>query len=486
MTTTTKRTRTTKAKKPVFPVRSLLLLVQKFHLLVIDGEAFAIKGKEHKHIKQADYQALLDLAWITPAHVIAEGLHSHEVTALGFSIAAQIEEQNRLYHQLKFDLPEFEETSTPDEVPAEPPVSEQAPIDAQTSTPASEQAEDSTPAPGSTSASEQAEDSTPAPGSTSASEQAEDSTPTITQAVEAAPTGQESTACKDDKRPHYQSEEAKAARAAKRAAVQKDMQQAVSTLLAEIKAGKTDRLLNYLKFAAKFHKYSPLNQMLIAEQAPNATHVAGYSQWKKMGYQVKKGAKGIAIIAPRPYGKAVMKNEETGEETITYLGVTFTIAHVFDASQLEARPDKPIPSFFTPLADDQEALSTAIVHAIQQDGIKLETGATGRAQGYSTGGTIRLKSGLDSTSRVLTLIHEWAHEKLHHTPQGRALSASKRELHAEAISYVVAHHFGIHNPFSSDYLQSWGNTERELLAELETIKTTASVIIEQIEAGQAS
>ncbi|GEM_PF-1280365 len=434
MATTTKRTHTAKAKKPVFPIRALFLLVQKFHLLVIDGEAFAIKGKEHKHITQKDYEALLSLTWITPARVIAEGLYSHEVTPLGLSIAAQIEEQNRRYQQLEFDLPAFKKAE------------QSAAIDAP-------QAE--------------AEQSA----------QPEQEQPTLAQPA---------TASKDGKRPHYQSEEAKAARAAKRAAVQKDMQQAVSTLLAEIKAGKTDRLLNYLKFAAKFHKYSPLNQMLIAEQAPNATHVAGYSQWKKMGYQVKKGAKGIAIIAPRPYGKAVMKNEETGEETITYLGVTFTIAHVFDASQLEARPDKPIPSFFTPLADDQEALSTAIVHAIQQDGIKLETGATGRAQGYSTGGTIRMKSGLDSTSRVLTLIHEWAHEKLHHTPQGRALSASKRELHAEAISYVVAHHFGIHNPFSSDYLQSWGNTEKELLAELETIKTTASAIIEQIEAGQAN
>ena len=64
------------------------------------------------------------------------------------------------------------------------------------------------------------------------------------------------------------------------------------------------------------------------------------------------------------------------------------------------------------------------------------------------------------------------------------MTANKRELHAEAISYVVSHHFGIRNPFSSDYLQNWGNTEKELLAELETIKTTASAIIEQIEAGQ--
>jgi hypothetical protein len=257
-------------------------------------------------------------------------------------------------------------------------------------------------------------------------------------------------------------------------------------LLAEIKAGKTEHLLHYLTFAAKFHQYSPLNQMLIAMQAPHATRVAGYSAWKKQGYQVKKGEKGIAILAPRPYRKAISKNEETGEETIAYLGVTFTVAYVFDADQLEQRPDKPIPSFFVPLADDQEALYATIAQAVQQEGITLEIDETGRAQGYSAGGTIRLKNGLDSTSRFLTLIHEWAHEKLHHNPAGRALTPNKRELHAEAISYIVAYHFGIHNPFSSDYIQQWGNTEQALLAELETIKTTAHAIIEQIEAVQAS
>ncbi|HEU5382232.1 MAG TPA: ArdC-like ssDNA-binding domain-containing protein [Ktedonobacteraceae bacterium] len=463
MATTIKRTRTTKAKKPVFPIRALFLLIQKFHLLVIDGEAFAIKGKEHKYIKQADYQALLDLAWITPAHVIAEGLLSHEVTPLGSSIAAQLEEQNRQYQQLKFDLPELREV-TPVATLDMPQAEAEQPMQAEQDQPAQ---------PEQTGAEQSAALDAP---------QAEAEQPTQAEQDQPAAPAQPLTTRKTGKRPHYQSEEAKAARAGKRAAVQKNMQQAVSNLLAEIKAGKTDHLLNYLKFASKFHQYSPLNQMLIAEQAPNATHVAGYSQWKKLGYQVKKGEKGIAIIAPRPYGKAVMKNEETGEETITYLGVTFTVAYVFDSSQLEARPDKPIPSFFVPLADDQEALYTAIAKAVQKDGIKLEIGETGRAQGYSTGGKIRLQAGLDSTNRVLTLIHEWAHEKLHHNPQGRALTTNKRELHAEAISYVVAHHFGIHNPFSSDYLQNWGNNEKELLAELETIKATASAIIEQIEA----
>jgi hypothetical protein len=231
---TTKATRTAKAKKPVFPIRPLFLLVQKFHLLVIDNEAFLIKGKEHKHISQKDYEALLSLAWITPAHVIAEGLLSHEVTPLGQSIAAQIEEQNRNYQQLKFDLPELEGAAPQEQEQFTPSQPEQI-MQVITPDPIPAEPEQSAPTP---------------PATTSQS----------------------------SKRPSYQSEEAKAARAGKRTAIQKDMQQAVSTLLAEIKAGKSEHLLNYLKCASKFHQYSPLNQMLIAEQAPNATRVAGYSQ----------------------------------------------------------------------------------------------------------------------------------------------------------------------------------------------------------------
>jgi hypothetical protein len=103
-----KRARATKATKPLFPFHALVLLAQQFHLLVIDGEAFLFKGKEHKHIRGIEYAALLTLGWITPAHVIDEGLLSHEVTDLGRYIVAQIEEQNRLYLQLAFDAPGFE------------------------------------------------------------------------------------------------------------------------------------------------------------------------------------------------------------------------------------------------------------------------------------------------------------------------------------------------------------------------------------------
>lgn len=57
----------------------------------------------------------------------------------------------------------------------------------------------------------------------------------------------------------------------------------------------------YLKTMSQFHNYSFNNTVLIAMQKPDATLVAGYQAWqKKFKRQVKKGEKGIQIIAPAP------------------------------------------------------------------------------------------------------------------------------------------------------------------------------------------
>ena len=49
--------------------------------------------------------------------------------------------------------------------------------------------------------------------------------------------------------------------------------------------------------------------MLIALQRPEATHVAGYNKWKELGRQVKKGEKGIAILAPCTYKRKADQNQ---------------------------------------------------------------------------------------------------------------------------------------------------------------------------------
>src|SRR2546430_1541053 len=85
---------------------------------------------------------------------------------------------------------------------------------------------------------------------------------------------------------------AKASRAEQVAALQKQISGAVEAL---VDAGAWKRML---AVAARFHDYSFGNQMLIALQCPEATRVAGYRTWQKLGRQVRKGERGIAILAP--------------------------------------------------------------------------------------------------------------------------------------------------------------------------------------------
>src|SRR5438874_11664705 len=85
----------------------------------------------------------------------------------------------------------------------------------------------------------------------------------------------------------------------------------LNSLMEAIKAGNTERLTNYLAFSSRFHRYSRRNQQLIFEQCPEATRVANFRTWKKEGYQVAEGQKGIRILVPQfPKGYKQLVAEE--------------------------------------------------------------------------------------------------------------------------------------------------------------------------------
>jgi hypothetical protein len=76
------------------------------------------------------------------------------------------------------------------------------------------------------------------------------------------------------------------------------IKQAVDYLLEQLEAGKSETLTAYLAAMARFHSYSFGNIMSIARQRPTATRVAGFHTWKELGRFVKRGEKGIQILAP--------------------------------------------------------------------------------------------------------------------------------------------------------------------------------------------
>jgi hypothetical protein len=177
------------------------------------------------------------------------------------------------------------------------------------------------------------------------------------------------------------------------------VREGLQALAEELAAGKSERLCAVLDFASQFHRYSLCNQALIRAACPTATYVAGYRTWQQLGYQVRKGERGIRILAPRPY----TRTSDNGEEEQR---LSFATVAVFDASQLTETPALPVHR--TGLPDDQQARFTAVLAAVQAEGIRVEErDDLGSAEGYSAGGVIALRQGLDSRNGLLVMLHEY-------------------------------------------------------------------------------
>ena len=72
----------------------------------------------------------------------------------------------------------------------------------------------------------------------------------------------------------------------------------VQHLIQQLEQGHGEALTVYLTAMSRFHNYSFGNILEIARQKPDATHCAGLYTWNQLGRRVKKGEKGIRILAP--------------------------------------------------------------------------------------------------------------------------------------------------------------------------------------------
>src|SRR6267378_2592550 len=89
---------------------------------------------------------------------------------------------------------------------------------------------------------------------------------------------------------------------------------ALEELVAALESGHSEALTAYLKTMSLFSKYSLNNLFLIARQRPDARRVAGFQTWRKLGRYVRKGEKGIAIIAPLVRRKSDEESLDAAEQ----------------------------------------------------------------------------------------------------------------------------------------------------------------------------
>jgi hypothetical protein len=238
-----------------------------------------------------------------------------------------------------------------------------------------------------------------------------------------------------------------------------------------------------LRFFSKFHNYSYQNSMLILMQKPESSFVAGYRQWqKKFNRHVKKGEKGIAILAPFTYKKEVEKSnlnsktddEETEEVKRTY----FNTVYVFDISQTEG---EPVPQLDMELENsNQELINLLLDYAASQEiavGFKPLLGGT---DGYSKGGEIVINENVNETEQASILVHELAHEHLHFNSESNSLNLSKEiiEMEAEAVAFVVMDHFNIESK-SDKYLALYKESY-DLMESFKRINDVSSRILDYL------
>lgn len=116
--------------------------------------------------------------------------------------------------------------------------------------------------------------------------------------------------------------------------------------LAAYKDGLSDEQIALI--TSRLDGYSERNALLIAMQCPTATDVSGFAAWKDRGRRVRKGEKGIEILAPagmyvdKAEGQ-VQPAETTGQDGQSAEGKArprFRIAYVFDIAQTDPLPDK--------------------------------------------------------------------------------------------------------------------------------------------------
>ena len=191
---------------------------------------------------------------------------------------------------------------------------------------------------------------------------------------------------------------------------------------------ESEKYMRYLSVMSRFHRYSVNNTMLIYMQKPDATLVAGYNKWKnQFERHVKKGERGITIIAPTPYKKKIEEQKLDPDTHAPMLDANgrvvmeekeveiplFRPVKVFDVSQTDG---KPLPSLAADLFGNvrhfeafMEALKRSAPVPLAFEEMDADT------DGYfsSSQQRIAIRQGMSEVQTVSAAVHEIAHSKLH-------------------------------------------------------------------------
>lgn len=262
-----------------------------------------------------------------------------------------------------------------------------------------------------------------------------------------------------------------------------------------------NKYAQYLQTMSKFHRYSFNNTLLIAMQRPDATLVTGYRNWQSMGRQVKKGEKGITILAPAPIKRKreqeildqnrkplLDADGKPRTEEVEVVIPRFKPTTVFDISQTDGEPIETLaPEELTEAVADYDLFMEAIT-AVSPVPIRFDEIA-GEAKGYYHSGDkeIVIQKGMSESQTIKTAIHETGHARLHDKDimekQGIEKDRLTKEVEAESVAYCVCSAFGVDtSEYSFPYIAGWSSNRdmKELKASMDIIRKTAGEMIDEL------
>ncbi len=257
--------------------------------------------------------------------------------------------------------------------------------------------------------------------------------------------------------------------------VKEIVQSGIKQLSEALQNGKSDDLMRYLSVMSRFHNYSFNNILLIAKQKPDATRVAGFRAWRELNRCVMKGEKGIGIIAP-----LIRKNQENikAEDQDSSEVFGFKVVHVFDISQTEG---EDLPDIAQSHGDPRH-YQAKLEDLVRSRGIELiYDGFDGNTDGVSRNGEIQIQPDLSVSEKFSVLVHELAHEILHHGDRKNETTKTVQETEAEAVAYVVCQAVGVETKVrSSDYIQIYLGNEETIAESMSHIQRAASQILDAL------
>jgi len=233
-----------------------------------------------------------------------------------------------------------------------------------------------------------------------------------------------------------------------------------------------------LEVASRFHHYSAGNVFLIMWQRPDASCVSGYRIWQSLGRQVRKGERGIRILAPCKYRYCV-ENADGSEST--HVGICgFTTATVFDVSQTDGAELPDIrPKLLA--GDETFGLWDALSAQVKAAGYTLERGDCSGANGRTDHSvrTVRVRDNVSEAQATKTLAHELTHVILHPDTVAYLQCRDRSEVEAESVAFLVCQAAGLTTDgYSFPYVARWADGNSRMVQDTagRVIATTRQIL----------